>query len=94
LVFYARRAIPLTSSEDLASEELTSDGLVGLKSTVQEAFAEFAELRREVSAAWQELNKKQERSKKPQGNFFARVFRKKAIAAASADAEDFDLVAP
>ena len=28
----------------------------------QEAFAEFAELRREVSAAWQELNNKQERN--------------------------------
>lgn len=71
-----------------AAEELTSDGLVSLKSTLQEAFAEFAELRREVSTAWQELNQKQERSKKLQGSFFARLFRKKAIAAAAADAEE------
>jgi hypothetical protein len=71
-----------------AAEELTSAGLVGLKGTLQEAFAEFVELRREISATWQELNQKQERAKKLQGSFFARIFRKKAIATAAAEAEE------
>lgn len=66
-----------------AAEELTSAGLIGLKSMLQEAFMELGELRREVSQAWRELNEKQERSKKLQGSFFARIFRKKAIAAAA-----------
>src|ERR1044072_6429120 len=43
-----------------AAEGVTSAGLVGLKGTLQETFAEFVELRREISATWQERNQKQE----------------------------------
>src|ERR1044072_9145416 len=59
-----------------AAEELTSAGLVGRKGTLQEAFAEFVELRREISATWQELNQKQERGTKARGGWCASTCRR------------------
>jgi len=71
-----------------APEELTSEGLAGLKGMLREAFAEHAELRREASSAWQDLNARQERRRRLEGSFIARTFRKKAVAEAVAASEE------